>query len=296
MKMQSMYRVATQPQANELPPVATSGWRGEIELGITQARGRSNLSRVRHEGPLRVQRAFYPESDGTCHVYLLHPPGGVVQGDELHVALDVGPGSRCLVTTPGATKLYRSENRHCRLMTRIRVRASARCEWLPQECIVFNGARGIVQTWVELEHDASFIGWEITCLGRPAAHERFLAGDLTSHLEICRRGVPLLSERLRILGGSPLLAQPWGLCGNSVLGTLVVAVPESQWVDLVRTGVEDELGRDLAWSGTELEGITVFRAMGRSAETVKTALGKIWNCCRQIMGTDGNHWPRIWAA
>lgn len=276
------------------PVFAASGWHAELDIVIDSVADRSILRRVRHVGPLRVQRAFYPETDGTCHIYLLHPPGGVVQGDEMHVSLAVGAHSRCLVTTPGATKLYSGERQRSRLETNITVGPGARCEWLPQECIAFSGARGIVQTFVVLDRQASFIGWEITCLGRPASAERFIRGEFVSHLAISRDGTPLLNESLRVAGDDALLSQAWGLRENAAFGSLVVAVPNAQWVDLVRSQLTHEPAPGVVWAGTELDGISIFRAMGRSAATVKQTLAEIWHCCRTAIGTDGNHWPRIW--
>ena len=84
-----------------------SGWTAALDLQFERAKERSIVSRCRHNGPLRVQKPFYPE-DGVCHVYLLHPPGGVVGGDELSVSVRAGKGSAALITTPGATRVYRS--------------------------------------------------------------------------------------------------------------------------------------------------------------------------------------------
>ncbi|HEY0465161.1 MAG TPA: urease accessory protein UreD, partial [Polyangiaceae bacterium] len=95
--------------AAELAAVASGrgrgpGWSAELELGFEVVAGRSALVRNRHRGPLAVQRAFYPESSDLAHVYLLHPPGGAVAGDQLTVRVRVAPGARALITTPAATK------------------------------------------------------------------------------------------------------------------------------------------------------------------------------------------------
>ncbi len=88
-----------------------------------------------------VQRPFYPEG-GTCHVYLLHPPGGVVGGDQLELQVQSEPGSHALITTPAATKFYRAgPHPHSLLQQNLQVR-DATLEWLPQETIVFDGAEG----------------------------------------------------------------------------------------------------------------------------------------------------------
>src|SRR5689334_8281039 len=91
-----------------LAPLEAPGCRGRLDVRFEPRAGRTVVASRRHEGPLLVQRAFHPEADGTCHLYLIHPPGGVVGGDELEVSLEVAPGAAALVSTPAATKLYRS--------------------------------------------------------------------------------------------------------------------------------------------------------------------------------------------
>ena len=85
-----------------------SGWLAELELDYAVRREKTCLVRKKQRGPLTLQRPFYPEND-TCHSYLLHPPGGVVGGDTLDIKVRAETGSHCLITTPGATKFYRSK-------------------------------------------------------------------------------------------------------------------------------------------------------------------------------------------
>src|SRR5262249_43518141 len=133
-------------------------------------------ARFEHEGPLRVQRAFYPEGPDLPHVYLLHPPGGLAPGDRLSIEIGVARWARALVTTPAAGKCYRSDGRVSEQKQTLRVAAGSSLEWLPQENIVFDGSCVRLSTRVELEEGASFVGWDVLCLGRPASGERFTRG------------------------------------------------------------------------------------------------------------------------
>jgi urease accessory protein len=200
------------------------------------------------------------------------------------------------MTTPGATKIYAGNEFVSQISTKIYVESAARCEWLPQETIVFEGAQAVQQTQIDLDEAACFVGWDVACLGRPAAGEHFTRGLFCNRFTVTRAGIPLLSERLRVDGTQPMLDQAWGLRRHPAFGTLCVAVPGEQWVEALREHIESANTPDVFVVGTELDGISVFRAMGSRTEAVKRVLGALWNDCRTRMGTDGNHWPRIWAS
>ena len=120
-----------------------------------------------HRGPLVVQRPFLPEGPGVCHVYVLHPPGGLVGGDELTIDVEVDAGAHALVTTPAASKVYRTTGAVARQVQRLRVAGGATLEWLPQEAILYDGARAALETRVELATGARFIGIDAVCFGLP---------------------------------------------------------------------------------------------------------------------------------
>src|SRR3954470_4851974 len=85
-----------------------AGWVAELDFGVASRGAMSVLERRAHFGPVQVQRAFFPEGRGCCHIYVLHPPGGLVSGDSLTVRGEVGRDAHALVTTPAAGKVYRS--------------------------------------------------------------------------------------------------------------------------------------------------------------------------------------------
>src|SRR4051812_15146446 len=178
------------------PPAAASGssagWVAELDFGVVSRDAMSVLERRAHFGPVQVQRAFFPEGRGCCHIYVLHPPGGLVSGDTLSVRGEVGRGAHALVTTPAAGKVYRSgDGRHALQRQRFTVAADASLEWLPQETIVFDRARVELDTRVDLAGNATFMGWEILCLGRSVGGEPFRSGRCRQRLELWRDGRPL---------------------------------------------------------------------------------------------------------
>ena len=86
-------------------------WRAELDVRLGIRAGKTRLLAASHRGPLRVQRVFHPEGDGSAHLVLLHPPAGLVGGDALHVRAHVEAQASALLTTTGAGKAYRSAGR-----------------------------------------------------------------------------------------------------------------------------------------------------------------------------------------
>jgi urease accessory protein len=264
-------------------------WEASLDLRFSTERGRTFLSRRWHRGPLQVQRAFYPEGADLCHVYVLHPPGGLVAGDRLTVQARVDGGARALVTTPAAGKVYRTREGRAPAAQRHRltVEAGGSLEWLPQETILYDGARVELDTRVDLDEGAAFIGWEILCLGRPAAGERFARGACRQRLELWRDGLPLCLERARLDGGAPVLDAPWGLRGAPVSGTLL-ATPAPP-LDLVRSLPSGELT-----SATVIGDVLVARVLSGSAERAREHFIRLWALLRlALLGRPASA-PRIW--
>ena len=115
-------------------------WRANLVLGYDRSGASTRLIRREHSGPLRVQKAFYPEGEAVCHTIVVHPPGGIVSGDELAIDVVASGGAHALLTTPGAAKWYRSTGKPARQHVRLLAAEGARLEWLPQEAIFYDNA------------------------------------------------------------------------------------------------------------------------------------------------------------
>jgi urease accessory protein len=212
--------------------------------------------------------------------------------------------ARVLVTTPAAGKVYR--NGGVRLATaqrhRLTVEAGGSLEWLPQETIVFDGAHVELETRVDLEADAVFVGWEILCLGRPAAGESFSQGRCRQRLELWRDGRPLCIERASVDGGGPLLTAAWGLRGAPVTGTMLATMPATS--PAAAAGTDEALAALRALAGalpsgelgsvTRIGEVLVGRYLGASAERARELFGGIWRTVRgQVVGRPASA-PRVW--
>ena len=282
--------------ASSCSPASDSGWQARLELDFARHGERTVLARRRHVGPLAVQRPFYPDGPagqgGACHVYLLHPPGGVVGGDALDIVVNAGAGSRALVTTPAAGKLYRSAGACARLSQRLRVDEGAQLEWLPQPTIPFAGVNARISTRVDLAPGGRFIGWEIVCLGRTDSGEHY-AGQLGLALELWRDGAPLWLERARY-DGDELLVAPHGLRGFPVSGTLLASpAPAADVLAAIRVAM-DAHGTVLA-GASSVDDVLALRVLGPQAEAVQRALVDAWALLRPALFDRPAVAPRIWA-
>ncbi|HEY8623372.1 MAG TPA: urease accessory protein UreD, partial [Casimicrobiaceae bacterium] len=247
--------------------VLPGGWRAQLDLGYRRVGERTVLTTRIHQGPLVVQKSLYPEGDAVCQNVIIHPPGGIVGGDTLAVNVDAGPRTHAQLTTPGAAKCYRSGGAFARQRISLRAARGAILEWLPQETIIFDASKIELELAIELVDDALFIGWDVICLGRTAAGERFDRGALRQRLTLTRDGVPFFVERAVLHGGAPLLTSPVGLHGNPVFGTFLAAAP-------VITHAMLESCRQvtlIAGEGavTRLPGVLIARYRGASAAAAR---------------------------
>lgn len=275
------------------------GWQARLELGFEANGVGSRLVRNAHAGPLRVQKPFdLVQRDGTpgpCAAIVLHPPGGIVGGDRLELEVEVQQGASALVTTPGATRFYRSlGDRVGEQSTRARVAAGASLEWLPQETLFFDGTRASLSTRFDLEGDARLVAWEIAVFGRPASGERFERGEAATSLEIHRDDAPLWIDRATWAGGDPAFGAAWGMRGASCVGTLVCVGAGPEVLAALRHGLESTQGGNSAGC-TALGDVVLCRALGDSSREVLDLFTKLWQGVRPMMLGAGLDPPRIWA-
>jgi len=251
------------------------------------------LAARRHRGPLAVQKPLHPEGERVCHAIVLHPPAGIAGGDELDIGIAVGAGAQALLTTPGAGKWYRSDGRPARQDIEIKVSPGGTAEWLPQETIVFDGARASMRTRIELGDGARYVGWEILCLGRAASGERFARGRLQLATRIVREGRLLWAEQGALEGGSPWLESPAGFAGCTVSATLLAAGAPA---DAALIAACREVGTiDGARCGiTALPELVVARWLGDSGEAARDWLEGVWRHLRPAFVGRGAQRPRIW--
>ena len=273
---------------------AQQTWEAELTLHYAKLDGRSILTQRRHRGPLLVQKPFYPEGNEVCHSVIVHPPGGIAAGDRLGINLSVETDAHALITTPGATKWYRSEGALAEQHIALKLAAGARLEWLPQEAIVFNSARARQTIAVELADDARYLAWDILVLGRIASQERLTQGHYEQAWRVTRNGVPLWLERGRIQGGARLMESPIGLAGYPVVATLI-AVGNAPNAALVAASRAVPVGANARVAITALPDVLSVRYLGHRVEDARNFLLSIWRELRPHYFERTVQTPRIWS-
>lgn len=273
-------------------------WQARLRLDYSLERQRT-VARHAHEGPLRILQSLYPEGDAVCHNVLIHPPGGLVGGDTLALDIRVGRGAHGLITTPGATRFYRSLGPTAVQSTQIRLSDQARLEWLPLENLCHNDCRAENRLTLDLAPGSEILGWDITALGLPHAQQAFERGSFLQHLEA--PGVWL--ERGEIRAADQRLIQgPAGLAGNACLGTLffVTGSPinrqrRSAALELAQTLLQTHALRARAGVTSPNERVLVLRVLAPLVEPVGELLRQLWAGWRQVLWQLGCDQPRIWA-
>ena len=229
-------------------------WAGSLSLRYWRQAERT-VAHDRHEGPLRVLRSLYPEGQGICHHVLVHPPGGIAGGDTLDVDVSVEHGAHALITTPGATRFYRSKGPAAAQRLSARVAEGARLEWLPLETIVYDAARATNTMRFELAGGAQMIGADLLVLGLPASGEPFRSGHFEQQIEL--PGLWLERGRLDFERDAEhaalLLNSPLGWAGHRVLGTLWCATG-TPWSEGQTQALADA-ARDAARDATHEAGL-----------------------------------------
>lgn len=256
-----------------------------LALGFSRQGATTRLTRREHFGPLRVQKALYPEGPDTCHAIVIHPPGGVVGGDELRIDARAGTGAQALISTPGAAKWYRSNGHRSVQRIELHIEADAALEWLPQETILFDDADVLLDSTVNLYGNARYLGCEILCFGRTASGERFTRGRIRQHLRILRDGHPLWLEQGTLAGGSRPMATPLGLAGHTVCANLIaVGLPLAPaLMSRLRDACMQAAGARGQCGATQMKAATVVRYLGDSSEIARAVMLAAWRELRPAL-------------
>ena len=273
-------------------------WLAKLDLEYRMEATRC-VARHVHTGPLRILRSLYPEGDEICHNVLVHPPGGLVAGDTLDIKVRVASGAHGLVTTPGATRFYRSDGAQALQRTAITLDAGARMEWLPLEAICYSGCLAENRLTLNLAPSAELLGWDVTALGLPAAGKPFNTGQFCQHIEV--PGVWLERAQIKALDAL-LMNSPLGLAGHRCMGTLFF-IAGSKLERKRRQEALDKAREVIAAhplcataGATSPDGqVVVIRVLAPVVEPAMALLKQVWLAWRSHFWQQTASSPRIWS-
>lgn len=272
-------------------------WHAQLQLEYTAEANRT-VVRHQHTGPLRILQSLYPEGDTVCHNVLVHPPGGLVGGDTLDIKVTARGSAHGLVTTPGATRFYKSDGERALQSTHIRLHDEARLEWLPLEALCYNGCLAENRLSVVLSPSAEMMGWDVTALGLPHANQPFARGSFCQHIEL--PGVWLERGRMDA-NDKRLLEGPAGLAGHKCLASLFFVCGSAMTRDRRQTALDvarEVIGshslQATAGATSPHAQVVVVRALAPVVEPVMDLLRKIRSGWREHLWKLSGANPRIW--
>ncbi len=273
-------------------------WHADLQLDYHLESGRS-VARHQHSGPLRVLQSLYPEGDAICHNVLVHPPGGLVGGDTLELRITAQGGAHGLITTPGATRFYRSNGETATQRTHISLSDQARLEWLPLEAICYNQCQAENHLRLELAPQAEFLGWDVTALGLPHANQAFEEGSFLQQIEL--PGVWLERGRIRAQDHR-LMDGPLGLAGQRCVASLFFLTGSKlerqrreRALDLARQVISAHPLNRLAGATSPNDRVLVVRVLSPLVEPAMALLRELREVWRQHLWQLPGNSPRIWS-
>jgi urease accessory protein len=254
-------------------------------LRFEQRQGKTILAQCRFKLPLQ---ALTPTelADGTAYLMLLNPTGGIVGGDHLFTQIVQESGTRVCLTTPSATRVYRTRDQPAVQETRIELKTGASLEYLPDHVIPHRDSKFEQSLQVEMGPGNRAIFWDALAAGRVAHGERWNFQEFDSRIQIALRGQPMFINRTRI---RPAVSNPQdlGLAEDfAYLATLVVVADKfDHWeetaaaLDAVMRTMPQVYGgaSALASSGC------VVKLLARSAADLLSAQAALWNRARQLV-------------
>jgi urease accessory protein len=264
--------------------------RGGARIVFACRHGRTALAGLAQHDPMRVLLPR-PIDDDIPHAVLINTSGGLVGGDEVTAEVTLAAEARAVVTTQAAEKVYRSDGATTLLDNRLMVGAGAWLEWLPNETILFDGARLDRLIRIELTRDAALLAGEILVFGRLARGEKFRCGWLRDVWELRRDDKLIWTDRFVLdedMG--EVFDDPHALAGAAALGVIVYAGPSVQ--DAL-PALREALGELRNAAATCLGDVLLLRFLDRDPIVLRARFAAAWRALRRHAGRP-DALPGLW--
>jgi urease accessory protein len=259
--------------------------RAEVRGSFARVGSGTEPARLFETGGLRWR---FPRSSSPCEAAILNTGGGVAGGDSYRVSLELGEAAEVEATTPSAERIYRSDGPAASIATRLVLASGARLFWLPQETLMFEGARLERRLEVEMSAEAALVIAETVAFGRLAMGERRIDASLRDSWRVRRDGRLIFADETRLNHAGAALERKAVGAGARGVSTIVAAAPniEARLPDL-RAALEAEKSSVEA-GASAFDGLIVARLVSASPSRLRAAL------IASIVALGGRK-PRLWA-
>jgi urease accessory protein len=257
---------------------------GSVTFDVHQVEGVTRRRHLHESGSLRV-RFPSPEADGLSAVFV-NTAGGVAGGDRFEIEIAAGQGSRIAATTAAAEKVYRAEGPAAEFKIVLTAAAGSHLSWLPQETILFDGARLSRRIDIDLAESASLLLCEIVVFGRTAMGERMLHGELADRWRLRRGGRLVFAETMRLDGNIGEKLSKTGVANGGVaVGTALMVPGDEVLVERVRE-LSDTFGGEVGIS--MWNGFAMARFCAQDAARLRADMIAV------LRRATGSELPRLW--
>lgn len=260
-------------------------WKGFLLLIFKYKDKKTYLHTKKNFGPLLVQNIFYPEKE-ICHVYILHPPGGIVGGDYLFIKTYLEKKSKVLITTPSASKFYKSNGKIANIKLKIYLEKDTFLEWLPQNNIFFPNSLVNIENNFFIHSQSKIILWETFCFNN-FRNKKNNKSNITSSIKIWKKKFILLNEKIRLIQGN------LSILFNKQILSMLIAIPADMNI-LKSIRKFNNINKNIIIGSTLIEDILIIRIIGNDNILIQKTMHSIWKKLRvKIMGVKPCI-PRIW--
>ena len=282
--------LALTEQATPLPALERGD--GAAEIGFIRRGDTSGLAHLYQRAPCRV---LMPRSEAgdPPQAVLLTTSGGLADGDRITLSLSVGPGSIATITTQAAEKIYGARDIAPALIrASIEVADGAWLEWLPQETILFDGARFDRRTIAEVASGGRLLACEMVAFGRSASGESFTHGFLHDRWDIRRNGKLIWRDALKLDGQiqERMAARAGFDAATAMASAIYVGDDAASHVSAARDCLADG---DVRCGVTLVNGVLLARWFGE-AGAVRAALTHYLTNFRAAVAGLPRRLPRVW--
>ena len=238
--------------------------------------------------PLQALEPMALGDEGAASLLLLNPTGGILGGDRLDTEVVLGAGAHVVLSTPSATRVYRSPGRPAVQRTTLTLGPGAVLEWMPDHLIPSPGARLRQETEITMAPDATLLFWDAWATGRAARGEAW-GFDLLDTRVTVRDPAGLLARERAVLAGGPRLDGWGGTEGFAYVATLLVLGPDRPgWPDLagpLHAALTEAAPECRAGVTTLARGGLLARVLAPRAPALAAGLAALWaGARRRLLG------------